>query len=250
MIHCLLVDDEPGALDILSHYVSKTPFLHQVAACLGPVEALEKVYTEKVDLIFLDIHMPELSGMDFIRLLKGRTKVILTTAYSQYALEGYEYDVVDYLLKPIPFDRFLQAARKAQDLLALPAASAASAAGSTPDVPTESADDSVFVKVDSRMQRVRFADILFVEGLGNYVTIHTPTGKLVTLLTMKEVEERLPAGKFMRVHRSYILALDKVQYIEGNQVFLDKKTAVPLGETYRAAFFKTLEEKIMISRRG
>lgn len=248
MLNCLLVDDEPGALDILTHYVSKTPFLNLVAACLGPVEALEKVYTEKIDLIFLDIHMPELSGMDFIKLLKGRSKVILTTAYSQYALEGYEYDVVDYLLKPIPFDRFLKAAQKAQELFVPAAGVPAPGRTSTDPVPAEPTEDSVFVKVDSRVQRVKFAEVLFVEGLGNYVTIHTPEGKVVTLLTMKEVEDRLPAAKFMRVHRSYILSLDRVQFIEGNQVFLDKKTAVPLGETYRAAFFKALEEKMLIKR--
>lgn len=247
-INCLLVDDEQGALDILTHYVNKTPFLNLTAACLGPMEALDKVYTESVDLVFLDIHMPELSGIDFIKLLKGRAKVILTTAYAEYALEGYELSVVDYLLKPISFDRFLKAAHKAREVIeshsSPPAAPASPVPASTPDE-----EDHIFVKVDSRVQKVRFQDILYVEGLGNYVSIFTPTERIVSLLTMKDVEERLPERLFMRVHRSYILSLDRIIYIEGNQVFIDKKTSLPLGETYRDRFFKVLEEKMMTGKR-
>jgi len=242
------VDDEQGAIDILTHYISKTPFLELTGSFLGPLDALDAVYTKDIDLIFLDIHMPELSGLDFIKLLKGRVKIVLTTAYDQYALEGYEHNVVDYLLKPIPFERFLKAAQKAMDL---------SEQSQAKEVTPENAqttdnqqDDYVFVKADGKVQKVKFDDVLYVESLGNYVTIHTINGKVITLLTMKEVQERLPEGMFMRVHRSFIVSLGKVQFIEGNQIFVEAKTAVSLGETYREQFFKALEEKMLLSKRN
>lgn len=242
------MDDEQGAIDILTHYISKTPFLELTGSFLGPLDALDAVYTKDIDLIFLDIHMPELSGLDFIKLLKGRVKIVLTTAYDQYALEGYEHNVVDYLLKPIPFERFLKAAQKAMDL---------SEQSQAKEVTPENAqttdnqqDDYVFVKADGKVQKVKFDDVLYVESLGNYVTIHTINGKVITLLTMKEVQERLPEGMFMRVHRSFIVSLGKVQFIEGNQIFVEAKTAVSLGETYREQFFKALEEKMLLSKRN
>lgn len=247
-IKCLVVDDEQGAIDILTHYISKTPFLELTGSFLGPLDALDAVYTGDIDLIFLDIHMPELSGLDFIKLLKGRVKVILTTAYDQYALEGYEHNVVDYLLKPIPFERFLKAVQKVVDS----AKENTSKTSQTEALQTseKQAEDYVFVKADGKVQKIKFEDILYVEGLGNYVTIHTVNGKVVTLLTMKEVQERLPEISFMRVHRSFIVSLNKVQFIEGNQIFVDKKTAVSLGETYRETFFKALEEKMLLSKRN
>lgn len=247
-IKCLVVDDEQGAIDILTHYISKTPFLEISGSFLGPLDALDAVYAGNIDLIFLDIHMPELSGLDFIKLLKGRVKVILTTAYDQYALEGYEHNVVDYLLKPIPFERFLKAAQKVIDSAndTQPIVNLTSAA----QILANQQDDYVFVKADGKVLKVNFEDILYVEGLGNYVTIHTVSGKVVTLLTMKEVQERLPENIFMRVHRSFIVSLGKVQFIEGNQIFVDNKIAVSLGETYRDAFFKTLEEKMLLSKRN
>ncbi|WP_254411365.1 LytR/AlgR family response regulator transcription factor [Dyadobacter diqingensis] len=243
-LRCLIIDDEQAAINVLSNYISKTPFLELAGTYLDPVQALEVIYTQPIDLIFLDIHMPEISGLEFIKLLRGRAKVILTTAYSQYALEGYELDVVDYLLKPIPFDRFLRAVQKVKEIQSsgektvvspVPAAYA----------PTTTTNDHVFIKVDSKIMKVRFQDILYIEGLGNYVSIYTDSGRLVTLSTMKEVEEYLSDTYFTRVHRSYIIALNKVEYVEGNQIFLNKNTAVPLGETYRDRFFKLLEENMM-----
>lgn len=247
-IKCLVVDDEQGAIDILTHYISKTPFLELSGSFLGPLDALDAVYAGDIDLIFLDIHMPELSGLDFIKLLKGRVKVILTTAYDQYALEGYEHNVIDYLLKPIPFERFLKAAQKVLDLSQ--PSSIKSTHAQTVQTSEKQEDDYVFVKADGKVQKIRFDDILYVEGLGNYVTMHTTNGKVVTLLTMKEVQERLPESSFMRVHRSFIVSLNKVQFIEGNQIFVEAKTAVSLGETYRETFFKALEEKMLLSKRN
>jgi DNA-binding LytR/AlgR family response regulator len=242
-LRCLIIDDEQAAINVLSNYVSKTPFLELAGTYLDPVVALEAIYTQSIDLVFLDIHMPEISGLEFIKLLRGRAKVILTTAYSQYALEGYELDVVDYLLKPVPFDRFLRAVQKVKEI----ASSGKNVVAAPVPVATTPANtnDHVFIKVDSKIMKVRFQDILYIEGLGNYVSIYTDSGRLVTLSTMKEVEEYLSETYFTRVHRSYIIALDKVEYVEGNQIFLNKNTAVPLGETYRDRFLKLLEENMM-----
>jgi len=245
-LRCLIVDDEQAALNVLTNYISKTPFLQLAGAYTDPIAALDVINREQIDIVFLDIHMPEISGLEWIKLLRGKSKVILTTAYSQYALDGYNLDVVDYLLKPVPFDRFLHAVRKVQDMVEQkPAVTVISepVAVSAP-VPAV-VNDHVFVKVDSKIVKVRFQDILYIEGLGNYVSIFTETGRLVTLSTMKEVEEYLSDTYFMRVHRSYIIAFNRVEYIEGNQIFLGKNTNVPLGETYRERFFKMLEENMM-----
>jgi two-component system LytT family response regulator len=247
-IKCIVVDDEQGAIDILTHYILKTPFLEFAGSFLGPLDALDAVYAGDIDLIFLDIHMPELSGLDFIKLLKGRIKIVLTTAYHQYALEGYEHNVVDYLLKPIPFERFLKAAQKVVNLNEQ--SQPKEATPESVQTTENQQDDYVFVKADGKVQKVKFEDILYIEGLGNYVTIHTVNGKIVTLLTMKEVQERLPESMFMRVHRSCFVSLGKVQFIEGNKIFVEANTAVSLGETYREPFFKALEEKMLLSKRN
>jgi len=246
LLNCLVVDDEPSARRILTGYIEKTPFLQLFASCENPLEALEIANAGSVDLIFLDIQMPQLSGLEFIKLHKSPAKVILSTAYSQHALESYELNVVDYLMKPCSFERFLQAAQKTRELIGI---SPARPEPTNYAAPPAAEEDHIYVKVDSRMQKVGFQDILYVEGLGNYVSIYTTTERLVTLLTMKEVEERLPEQLFMRIHRSYILSLAHIQYIEGNQVFIDKNTALPLGETYRERFFNILEGKTMGGRR-
>lgn len=244
MINCLIIDDEQAAIDVLKIYINNVPSLNLVAESLGPVEALEIVYTQKIDLIFIDIQMPELSGLDFIKLTKGRSKFILTTAYKQYALEGYEHNVVDYLLKPISFERFLQAIQKVQDTII-----STTTTQEPQSVINSKSDDYVFIKTDNRMQKVNFAEILFVEGLGNYVTIHTTKGKFVTLLNVKDLEENLPSEMFMRVHRSYIISLGKIEFVEGNQIFLDKDTSIPLGETYKNQLWAALDSKIISSKK-
>jgi two-component system, LytTR family, response regulator len=245
MINCLIIDDEQAAIDVLKIYINNVPSLHLVAESLGPVEALEIVYTQKIDLIFIDIQMPELSGLDFIKLTKGRSKFILTTAYKQYALEGYEHNVVDYLLKPISFERFLQAIQKVQDTM-LPVNISPEQQATT----NSKSEDYIFIKTDNRMQKVNFSEILYVEGLGNYVTIHTSKGKFVTLLNVKDLEENLPSEMFMRVHRSYIISLGKIEFVEGNQIFLDKDTSIPLGETYKNQLWAALDNKIISSKKS
>ncbi len=213
-----------------------------VGACLGPLDALDKIYSEKIELVFLDIHMPELSGIDFMKLMKGRIRVILTTAYSQYALEGYELNVIDYLLKPIPFERFVNAVQKAKEALDPKETLEAK-------TPPKQEDEFMFVKTDSRIQKVRFGDIRYIESLGNYVSIYTEQERIVSHLTMKDIEERLSEQHFMRIHRSFVISLDYVQFIEGNQIFLDKRIALPLGETYRDKFFKALDDNMLTGKK-
>ena len=244
MINFLIIDDEQAAIDVLKIYIKGVPSLNLVAESLGPVGALEIVYTQKIDLIFIDIQMPELSGLDFIKLTRERSKFILTTAYKQYALEGYEHNVVDYLLKPVSFERFLQAIQKVQDMMIH-----ISSPQESQTIITSKSEDYVFIKTDNRMQKVNFAEILFVEGLGNYVTIYTTKGKFVTLLNVKDLEENLPSEMFMRVHRSYIISLGKIEFVEGNQIFLDKDTSIPLGETYKNQLWAALDSKIISSKK-
>jgi DNA-binding LytR/AlgR family response regulator len=239
MITCLVVDDEQGAIDILRTFIGKTPFLELVDSTTNPLEALTILQNQAVDLLFLDIHMPQLSGLDFMRLVTGKTKVILTTAYSEFAVEGFELDAFDYLLKPIAFERFLKAAQKALN---------ASIAPSVRWQPEEKATDYIFVKTESKgkMTKVDFDEIIFVEGMKNYVSINTSTERIVTLLNIKDLEDRLPAKRFMRVHKSYIVSMEKIRALDGNQIlFKGMKAYVPLGETYRAAFFDALQENVM-----
>jgi DNA-binding LytR/AlgR family response regulator len=239
MISCLIIDDEQSAIDILSAYVEKVPFLRLQGSSTNPIEALGMLQAQPVDLIFLDIHMPQLSGLDFMRLLKGNTKVILTTAYNEFAVEGFELEALDYLLKPIAFERFLKAAQKALNTAIEPSARWQAA---------EKEDDYIFVKTESKgkMTKVSFDEIVFVEGMKNYLSINTSEDRIVTLLNMKDLEDRLPARQFMRVHKSYIVALNKIRALDGNQIlFKDMKAYVPLGETYRSAFFEALNQKVV-----
>ncbi|TGE26170.1 response regulator transcription factor [Hymenobacter aquaticus] len=243
MISCLIVDDEQGAIDILKTFIDKTPFLTLAGSTSNPLEALGIVQAQAIDLIFLDIHMPQISGLDFMRLLDGKSRVILTTAYSEFALDGFELNALDYLLKPISFERFLKAAQKALNTSMDSTARWQSA---------EKEDDYIFVKTESKgkMTKVNFDEIVFVEGMKNYVSINTTEDRIITLLNIKDLEDRLPPKNFMRVHKSYIVSLNKIKALDGNQIlFKDMKAYVPLGETYRTAFFEALQEKVMGGRK-
>jgi two-component system, LytTR family, response regulator len=242
MINCMIIDDEQAAIDVIKHHIKNVPSLSLVAENISPVEALEVIYTQKIDLVFIDIQMPDLSGLDFIKLTKNRCKFILCTAYKQYALDGYEHNVVDYLLKPISFERFLQAVQKAQEML--------NPTNFGKEVNPSKSNDYIFVKTDGRLQKIVFSDILFVEGLGNYVTIITKKGRFVALLNIKDLEESLPAEIFMRVHRSYIISLDQIEFVEGNQIYLDSNTFVPLGETFKNQLWSALDSKVVSSKKN
>jgi DNA-binding LytR/AlgR family response regulator len=239
MIRCLVVDDEPLALHILEDYISKMPFLQLVKVTTNPIEALQLVQEGNIDLVFLDVQMPELTGIQFLRIANGKSKVILTTAYSQYALEGYELDVIDYLLKPIAFDRFFKAVQKAQTIIQ-PAAK--------PEIKTETApqsdflSDFIFVKTEHKIQKVYLNDILFIEGLKDYISIFTPTERIITLQNMKKMEDALPEKHFIRVHKSYIVSINKIDSIERSRIFIGDKV-IPVGDTYREEFFKIVDGK-------
>jgi DNA-binding LytR/AlgR family response regulator len=240
MIKCLVVDDEPLALHILEDYISKIPFMQLVKSTTDPIEALTMVQEGGIDLVYLDVQMPELTGIQFLRISNGKTKVILTTAYPQYALEGYELDVIDYLLKPIAFDRFFKSAHKAQAIIQPSVKPAISA---EPVQQQQGAlNDFIFVKTEHKIQKVYLDDILFIEGLKDYISIFTPAERIITLQNMKKMEDALPERHFIRVHKSYIVSIDKIDSIERSRIFIGDKI-IPVGDTYREEFFKIIDGK-------
>ncbi len=243
MIRCLVVDDEPLALHVLEDYVAKVPFLQLVKATTNPIEALTLVQQGAADLVLLDVQMPELTGLQFLRIVNGRTKVILTTAYPQYALEGYDLDVVDYLLKPIAFDRFFRAVQKVQGILE-PAAKPVIKEEAAPAIAAydDFLSDFIFVKTEHKIQKVYLNDIRFIEGLKDYISIFTPAERIITLQGMKKMEEALPERHFIRVHKSYIVAVSKIDSIERSRIFIGEKI-IPIGDTYRDVFFNMIEDK-------
>lgn len=236
MIRCLVVDDEPLALDILEDYIRKVPFLTLVKTTTSAIEGLSLVQSDAIDLVFLDVQMPELTGIQFLKIINGKCDVILTTAYSQYALDGYELDVVDYLLKPIAFDRFYKAAQKVLQNN-----------GNGNVIPQEQTSasnsrDFIFVKTEHKIQKIYLDDILYIEGLKDYISIFTKTERIITLQNMKKMEESLPAKSFIRVHKSYIVAIGKIESIERSRIQIGEKI-IPIGDTYREYFFKQIEDK-------
>ncbi len=235
----LALDDEPLALRVIQSHAAKIPFLELVHSTTNAVEALVRVQEGDIDLLFLDIQMPDLTGMQFMQLIKGKCKVILTTAYPQYALEGYEYSVVDYLLKPISFERFLKAVQKAQDVLQAPPQYIAENQAPTPIEITSIVQDFIFVKTEYKLQRVPHADILYVEGGKDYITIHTPKERILSLMTLTKIQEMLPSPQFSRVHKSWLVPINKIDSVERQRIFIGK-TIIPIGDTYKEDFMKIL----------
>ena len=228
MINTLIVDDEPLALDVLDTYIEKIPDLKLVKRCTNALEALEVLQKEPIDLIFLDIQMPQITGIDFLKTLSDPPLVIFTTAYPNYALEGFELDALDYLLKPISFDRFLKAVNRGVDQIKLQRASR----GSQED----GGEDYFFVKADKKLVKVNYADILYIEGLKDYVIIRLDQSRVITLQTMKSLEDKLPQQKFKRIHRSFIVNINKIHAIIGNMVEVLEKGQpkhLPIGKNYR-----------------
>lgn len=224
----LIIDDEPLAREGLAEYVKQIAFLELYGLCESPMEAIGPLASGEVDLMLLDIQMPGITGLDFLKSLENPPITIFTTAYPSYALEGYQLDVLDYLVKPITFQRFLKAANKALKQWQLEQ--------SVPrrDRPEE---DHFFIKVESQYEKIRYEDILFVEALQNYVCLYTSQRRYTTLLTMKSVEEALPNAQFMRVHRSYIVALDKIDTLKGYELLVGKHK-VPVSRSQREAVHK------------
>ncbi|MCQ2218569.1 MAG: LytTR family DNA-binding domain-containing protein [Paludibacteraceae bacterium] len=229
-IRVLVIDDEFPARKLLTEYVSKIPNLQLVAACEDAMTASSLLQQQAVDLILSDIQMPELSGLDFIRSMKEKPLVIFTTAYSEYAIDSYELDAVDYLLKPIPFPRFMQAINKAVDRLRLRQQS----------LPTVASKDYFMVKADHKLYRIDYADLLFVEGQSEYVTFHMKDKKNVTAYySLKKLEEELPNNDFVRVHKSYIVSVSKIESVEGN-VLTVAGHKVSIGKNYKDDFMEML----------
>lgn len=245
-LKCIAVDDEPLALDIIEDYVSKVPFLELVKRTENAIEALQMVQAGGIDLVFLDVQMPELTGIQFLKIANGKASYILTTAYSQYALESYDLNVSDYLLKPIAFDRFYKAVEKVHNQrqkTAEPVAVAAPAPVAAPPVSAlHPVQDFIFVKTEHKIQKVQLDDILYIEGLKDYISIYTKAERIITLQNMKKMEETLPHGQFIRVHKSYIIALDKIESIERSRISICGKV-IPIGDTYRDEFFKHIDNK-------
>src|SRR5215213_1122796 len=230
MVTCIIVDDEQHAIDLLLMHAAKLDLLQVQLATTSAIEAFSYIQRHSVDLIFLDIQMPGLTGLQFMKLLKGKSKVILTTAYAEHALESYEHDVVDYLLKPIVFDRFLKAVQKAINVTHT--TTPANKADELPGV-----KDFIFVKTQARkIIKIVLEEIEYVESLGNYLAIHTSSGKFTLLLSMKELCKKLPAEQFIRIHNSYMVSFNKIIEVNGNQVRL-KKQGLPIGERYKKSFF-------------
>lgn len=226
-INCILIEDEPLALERVKEFVGKVPFLTLLQSFDNGIEALAFLKKEKVDLILLDIEMDELSGIELLELLPDKPQVILTTAYEQYALKGFELSVVDYLLKPYTFGRFLQAVSKVQI--------------KQQDVTEKYITPSyIFIKTAHHLEKVYLEDILFIEGMRDYRCLHLATKKVLTLETFTDLEQRLPSQRFCRVHKSYLVAVSKIQSIERDRIKLDKEI-IPISHTYKAHFYTLIK---------
>lgn len=230
----MIVEDEPLARNLITDYVKKVSYLNLVKACSSALEAMEVLRTNPVDLLFLDVQMPELTGISFLKSLQKKPLVILTTAYSEYALEGYELDITDYLLKPITFERFLKAVDKANQRMSGTLAPVAS------EKPVEPTANFIFVKDGTKLVKIRWDDILYVEGLKDYVTIHTRTQKVISLQRLKVLEEQLPTDKFIRVHNSFIVALDAIDSVHKDKIQMGQ-ALIPIGDTYKKSFREFIE---------
>lgn len=236
MIKVIIVDDEPLAQDVLETYIEKIPELHLVGKCNNALEANELLKKEHVDLMFLDIQMPQLTGIDFLKTLNNPPLVIFTTAYPNYAVEGFELNALDYLLKPISLERFMKAVNKAAEQLERLRKSAP--VSNQPEEESHAADsvDFLFVKADKKLIKVNFQEIIYIEGLKDYVIIRMDNQRVITLQTMKSLEDKLPVHKFKRIHRSYIVNVDKIHAIVGNMVEVLEKGQpkhLPIGKNYR-----------------
>jgi two-component system, LytTR family, response regulator len=230
MLRCMIVDDEPHSVELMESYVQKTPFLQLVFSGTNPLEAIAYLHAHPVDLVLLDVQMPELTGLDFIKTMPGKSKVILCTSYAEYALEGYEHNIADYLLKPINYARFLKAASKAAEMMPAPLAE----------------QPFLFIKseVKGKMIRIDHQEICFIESIRNYVAFHKEKEKVVAILRMRDLEAELPAQEFIRVHKSYIVAKSRIAMIEGNVLRLkNRNDEIPIGGIYKEKLLQALNIK-------
>lgn len=238
MIQCLIIDDEQPAINIIAAYVEKVPYLKLVATTTDPLEGLSLINDNDIDLIFLDIQMPGLTGLEFVKAINGKCKIIFTTAYSQYALDGFDLDIIDYLLKPVPFSRFLKAAQKAKEILD---------AQTTPKAGAH--EDFIIIQGDSKgkLIKVEINEIDYIEGMRNYVAIVCGDRKLLSLMNMKDLEESLSSKQFIRVHKSFIVPIANIAAVDGNAIILKRnnKAEIILGNVYRPAFLEMMRSRMI-----
>ena len=229
-MNCIIVDDEPLAQNLINDFINKVPFLKLKEKCKSAFEAMVALQNNQIDLIFLDIHMPDFSGIEFIKNTEKLPLIIFTTAYSRYAVEGFEHNAVDYLLKPISFERFVKAVNRAYEMYKL-------------KNKTISVDDSkeyIFVKADYKSVKINFDDILYIEGLKDYIKIITKEKTVLTLMRMKHIEEKLPSDKFIRVHRSYIISIKNIESVKKSNVQIGSND-IPVSDFYRDNFLKIID---------
>ncbi|PIF46248.1 DNA-binding LytR/AlgR family response regulator [Chryseobacterium sp. 52] len=236
-MNCIIVDDEAHAIELLTLHIEQTPFLKLVGTATHPAEALQLLNSTEVDLIFLDIQMPGMSGIELLQVLNDRYKVILTTAFREYALEGFDHNAVDYLLKPIFYPRFLMAVQRVQE---------------TVSAPRKEKEDFILVKTEykGKLLKIKIEDIIYIEGKGKYVCFHTKDGEqIMALLNIGGLEEKLPADRFKRIHKSFIIAVPFIIMIQGNTVQLEfTKNQIPIGQTYRDTFMTQMMDKVLTNK--
>ncbi len=235
-LNIIIVDDEPLARDVLEAHIKRIPELNLVASCEDAIEANDIIRKSSVDIALMDIEMPQLSGIEFVKMLQTPPKIIFTTAYSDYAIEGFELDATDYLLKPISFERFLKAINRATEEIEL--------SNANKHTDNESVD-YIYVKADKKLVKISYDEILYIEGLKDYVIIKRDTDRIITLQTMKFLEKTLPSDKFIRIHRSYIIAIDRIEAVNGNMVEIIEKgktTTLPVGKSYRDALLELVDK--------
>lgn len=230
-LNCLIVDDEPVALDILENYIGRVYFLNLVRKCQHAIEAMQILEENPIDLIFLDIQMPGVNGLQFLKSIITRPVVIFTTGYREYALDGYDFDVADFLLKPFDFERFLKAVNKASNIVSKT---------SRQPVIVPQQQSYIFIKSDYKLLKISVDDILYIEGLKDYIKIYTRQKLFLTLMSMTSIEEKLPAGEFCRIHRSYIISLDKIDSVSRHRVVISEKF-IPISIPYREKFYAIID---------
>ncbi len=237
-IKCLSIDDEPLALQQIGAYIERTPFLEAVALCHSAFEALKYLANNDVDLMFVDINMPDLNGMDFVKSLMKKPPIIFTTAYSEYAMDGFQVDAIDYILKPISYAVFLKAANKAKRWFE---------SNHKQEETIQTTADCIFVKSEYKLIRIHLSEIKYIESSNEYIHIHLINDQpITTLIRLKVIEEQLPKDKFMRVHRSFIVNLDKIKVIERNRIIFDHNIYIPIGDQYRDNFQAYIDKTFLI----
>ena len=240
MIRCLAIDDEPLALQQIASYINKVPYLELAAQCQSALEARQFLEQETVDAIFCDINMPDLSGMDFVKSLAVPPLIVFTTAYAEYAVEGFKVNAVDYLLKPFGLQDFQRAAERIKDRMENASLT------SHPSPLTSDTDDTIFLKTEYRIVKISISNIRYIEAMSEYLKVYLEgeAKPIITLLSMKKMEERLP-DYFMRIHRSYIINLKKIQEVNKNRIIMDADTYLPIGDMYKDAFLQYLDTKFL-----